>query len=83
MLYENETPLIPNAASQSQFQFVCETSFAPAKGQGRPSKTGAKGRPIWSSAHVLEKALRYFDLCISDKLVNELSPVVLLTRREG
>lgn len=55
---DNATSSSPMHASAPQFQFVHETSFARGMGQGRPSKTGVKGPPKWSSAQVLGEALR-------------------------
>lgn len=55
---ENEPPSMPNPASAPQFQFVHESSFAPVMGQGRPSKTGVKGKAKWSSVQALAEALR-------------------------
>lgn len=58
MLHQTDTFTIPNHPSVAQFQFVHEASFAPSMGQGRPSKTGVRGPPKWSSAQVLAEALR-------------------------
>ena len=46
------------AGSPPRYQFVHETSFASVMGQGRPSKSGVKGKAKWSSTHIVGEVLR-------------------------